>query len=426
MDGRKWIITTERYLSDNGLEAVKNSLVPPRSVAVSCIGSDMGKAVMVEKSSVTNQQINTIVVDEIKYNAEFVYYNLSARQEELKGIASGSATPILNKGHFSNVNILLPSKNDQNAIVDILRSIDDKIELNRQINQTLEEMAQAIFKSWFVDFEPVKAKIEAKANGQDPERAAMCAISGKTDAELDLLPHDQLAQLRATAALFPDELTDSELGLAPKGWEVKTVEDLSTIVAMGPFGSNIKVSTFVNEGVPVISGTHLNGTLLEDSEFNYVTESHAERLKKSVVYRGDVIFTHAGSIGQVAYIPDKSKYEKYVLSQRQFYMRPDSDQISSLFIVQYFKSHIGQHNLLANTSQVGVPSISRPVSYLRTIKLVVPGKELSDIYDGVVRPLHTAYTGNINQEKTLIVLRDTLLPKLLSGEIELAANPISS
>ena len=84
-------------------------------------------------------------------------------------------------------------------------------------------MAQAIFKSWFVDFEPVKAKIEAKANGQDPERAAMCAISGKTDAELNNLPPDQLDQLRATAALFPDELTDSELGLIPKGWEWSTL-----------------------------------------------------------------------------------------------------------------------------------------------------------------------------------------------------------
>ena len=106
-----------------------------------------------------------------------------------------------------------------------LQSIN-KIQLNRQINQTLEEMAQAIFKSWFVDFEPVKAKIEAKANGQDPERAAMCAISGKTDAELDHLPPDQLAQLRATAALFPDELTDSELGLIPKGWESDTIDDI--------------------------------------------------------------------------------------------------------------------------------------------------------------------------------------------------------
>jgi type I restriction enzyme S subunit len=254
----------------------------------------------------------------------------------------------------------------------------------------------------------------------------MCAISGKTEEELDQIPPGQLTQLRNTASLFPDELEESELGEKPKGWEVKTIEDLSTLVAMGPFGSNIKVSTFVDKGVPVISGKHLNRTLLEDSEFNYVTESHAERLKKSLVYRGDVVFTHAGSIGQVAYIPDKSKYEKYVLSQRQFYMRPDSDQISSLFIVQYFKSHIGQHNLLANTSQVGVPSISRPVSYLRTIKLVVPSKKMSDIYDCVVRSLHTAYTGNINQEKTLITLRDTLLPKLLSGEIEPGSDLISS
>ncbi|MCF6290041.1 MAG: restriction endonuclease subunit S, partial [Desulfobacterales bacterium] len=159
MDGRKWSDTTERYLSESGLGAVKNSLVPPRGVAVSCIGSDMGKVVMVAKPSVTNQQINTIIVDEEKFNAEFVYYNLSTRQDELKGIASGSATPILNKGHFSNVKVLLPNRKEQDTIVDILCSIDDKIELNRQINQTLEQIAQAIFKAWLVDFEPIKATI---------------------------------------------------------------------------------------------------------------------------------------------------------------------------------------------------------------------------------------------------------------------------
>ena len=218
-------------------------------------------------------------------NPRFVYYFFSSIAEMLKKMDVGAANPTLNRNHVHPLPIIWTSRENQNDIVEVLASIDDKIELNRRINQTLEEIAQAIFKSWFADFEPVKAKIEAKANGQDPERAAMCAISGKIDDELSHLFPAQLVQLRSIAALFPDELIDSELGSIPKGWEVKTVEELSSVVAMGPFGSNIKVSTFVDEGVPVISGKHLNGTLLEDSEFNYVTDGHAKILKdrKSVV-----------------------------------------------------------------------------------------------------------------------------------------------
>jgi type I restriction enzyme S subunit len=97
---------------------------------------------------------------------------------------------------------------------------------------------------------------------------------------------------------------------------------------MGPFGSSIKVETFVREGVPVISGQHLHSFMMEDSTFNFITLDHAERLKSANVARGDVVFTHAGNIGQVAYIPENSQYERYVISQRQFFMRCDRAQVT--------------------------------------------------------------------------------------------------
>ena len=90
--------------------------------------------------------------------------------------------------------------------------MDDKIQLNNQTNQTLESIAQAIFKSWFIDFEPVRAKIAAKQNGEDPEIAAMCVISGKSEEDLKKMAEEDFAELQATAALFPDELVESELG----------------------------------------------------------------------------------------------------------------------------------------------------------------------------------------------------------------------
>lgn len=156
-------------------------------------------------------------------------------------------------------------------------------------------------------------------------------------------------------------------------WRIATIGEIAEKVAMGPFGSSIKVETFVPTGVPVISGQHLHGCRLDESPgFNFITREHADRLKNANVQRGDVIFTHAGNIGQVALIPEESRYDSYVISQRQFYMRCKRDYVIPEFIVYYFKTGAGKHKLLANTSQVGVPSIAQPVSYLRTITIPFP------------------------------------------------------
>ena len=156
-------------------------------------------------------------------------------------------------------------------------------------------------------------------------------------------------------------------------WPVVTVENLSEKVAMGPFGSSIKVSTFVPDGVPIISGQHLHDVRVDDAPgFNFITHEHAKRLANANVRRGDVIFTHAGNIGQVAYVPECSRYDRYVISQRQFYMRCDSSKAVPEFVARYFTSAKGQHQLLANASQVGVPSIAQPVSYLRTLQVPLP------------------------------------------------------
>ncbi len=142
---------------------------------------------------------------------------------------------------------------------------------------------------------------------------------------------------------------------------------------MGPFGSSIKVETFVPEGVPVISGQHLRGFRVDDAPgFKFISPEHAQRLANANVYRGDIVFTHAGNIGQVAYIPEDSQFDRYVISQRQFYLRCDQSKALPEFVTLYFGSPEGQHQLLANTSQVGVPSIAQPVTYLRTIRIPLP------------------------------------------------------
>lgn len=307
-------------------------------------------------------------------DTDFLEYVLRSVRHEWR-ILEGQGAVFGNAQKDDLLKLLIPwpGEPERHAIAHILGTLDDKIELNRRMNQTLEAMAQALFKSWFVDFEPFR---------------------------------DQGMQ-------------DSPLGKIPVGWRVASIKDIAERVGMGPFGSSIKVETFVPEGVPIISGQHLNQTLLEDNHYNFITPLHAEVLKNSNVFRGDIIFTHAGNIGQVAYIPETSQYERYVISQRQFYLRCDLTKISPLFVVYFFKTPQGQHALLANTSSTGVPSISQPVSYLKTIKLVIPPKSLIYTFERIVREFHLKIANNISQSKTLSAIRDTLLPKLLSGEIQI-------
>ena len=168
-------------------------------------------------------------------------------------------------------------------------------------------------------------------------------------------------------------------------WTTATIDDISEKVAMGPFGSSIKVSTFVSEGIPIISGKHLHGFHVDDKPgFNFIGPAHAQKLANANVYRGDVVFTHRGNIGQVAFVPKDSEFHRYVISQSQFYMRCDLSRVIPEFVAMYFRSLEGQFKLLANSSQVGVPSIAQPVSYLRTIEIPLPSlpeqRAIADVF----------------------------------------------
>jgi type I restriction enzyme, S subunit len=157
-------------------------------------------------------------------------------------------------------------------------------------------------------------------------------------------------------------------------WLERPLAEIAEVVAMGPFGSSIRVDTFVEEpGIPVISGQHLHGFRLDPAPgFNYVTEEHADQLRRANVFPGDVVFTHAGNIKNVAYIPENVAFNRFVVSQRQFFVRPDRHVILPEFLTYFFRGPIGQHRLLANSVQTGVPSIAQPVSYIRTVKVPVP------------------------------------------------------
>ena len=337
--------------------------------------------------------------DPAKSDSLFLYYYFNSPDglHALDTIRRQVAVAGITGTDLSQLPLPQPTLEEQHAIGHVLGSLDDKIELNRRMNRTLEEMARTIFQDWFVDFGPTRAKME----GQEP-----------------YLPPELWD-------LFPDELVDSELGEVPEGWEIVRIEDVAERVAMGPFGSSIKVSTFVDSGVPIISGQHLNGMLLEDRDYRFITEDHADRLARSNVQQGDIVFTHAGNIGQTTYIPNTAQYDRYIISQRQFYLRCDTSKISPLFVVHFFKTPEGQHQLLANTSSTGVPSIARPVSYLRSIMFCMPPKDLWTVWDKATGGFYRAVARNNREIITLASQRDALLPKLVSGKIQVVETKIT-
>ena len=155
------------------------------------------------------------------------------------------------------------------------------------------------------------------------------------------------------------------------GYETYRIADLIDEIAMGPFGSNIKVSCFVDSGVPVLNGSNLEGFSLSEKTFRYVTRKKADSLNKANAHRGDIVITHRGTLGQIVFIPQDSKYDRYVISQSQFRVRCN-DKVLPEYLVYYFHTPIGQHKLLSNASQVGVPALARPSSTFQQIAVVLP------------------------------------------------------
>lgn len=155
-------------------------------------------------------------------------------------------------------------------------------------------------------------------------------------------------------------------------WRTYKVEELIEEIAMGPFGSNIKVECFTDSGIPVLNGSNLFGFKLNEGSFNYVTEAKADSLGHSNAYRGDVVITHRGTLGQIVYIPYDSKFPRYVISQSQFRLRLNTSKVLPEFFVYFFHTRLGQYRLLANASQVGVPAIARPTSTFRKVEIELP------------------------------------------------------
>lgn len=185
-------------------------------------------------------------------------------------------------------------------------------------------------------------------------------------------------------------------------YETYRVADLIDEIAMGPFGSNIKVSCFVDSGVPVLNGSNLEGFSLSEKAFRYVTEEKADSLNKANAHRGDIVITHRGTLGQIVFIPQDSRYDRYVISQSQFRVRCN-DKVLPEYLVYYFHTPIGQYKLLSNASQVGVPALARPSSTFQQIEVTLPElsiqKRVVEIITTIQRKIENNQELNDNLEQ---------------------------
>jgi type I restriction enzyme S subunit len=303
----------------------------------------------------------------------------------------------LNLKDIRSLPIPIAPQTERDAIVETASALENKINLNHQINQTLEQMAQAIFKSWFVNFEPVKAKIAAlKAGGSDEDAllAAMQAISGKGETELTRLQAEQpeqYAELRATAELFPSAMQDSELGEIPEGWSVPSFEDI-TVAKQGKYLAKDKMSPTISpdSNVPVWGGNGILG------------------YTKSCSYPAPVILmTCRGSnCGLIRH----TESEAWV-SNNAFACSP---RIGSVwFLLTYFNAS-SFDDCISGSAQ---PQIT--YSALRSKRLAIPiHEETCKRYSALIQAMFDQIIHLRNEALSLENLRDALLPKLLTGELK--------
>lgn len=186
--------------------------------------------------------------------------------------------------------------------------------------------------------------------------------------------------------------------------ETIKLESVITDIAAGPFGSNLKVSCFVDYGFPIIDGANLKGFKVTDNVTKFVTEEKARSLHRSIAKRNDVIVTISGTLGQIAYIPENSMFEEYLCSQRQFRVSFDTERVFVPYLVYYFHSREGQHKILSFANQTGVPALSQPLKNFRNIEVDLPDidtqKQIASVMlslDDKIE-LNTAINENLEQQ----------------------------
>lgn len=322
--------------------------------------------------------------------------------------ANTTVQKTLNLADVKRIPIPLPPEHVRRSIESVFSSLDDKIDLNRRISQDLEAMAQAIFKSWFVDFDVVKAKIAAIKQGEDPQRAAMRVISGKTDAELDEMPREHHDQLAITAALFPDAMEDSELEAIPKGWEASTISEMVEIA--GGATPATKNESYWNPpehfwtSPKDLSGAQSPVLLATEKR---ISSAGLSRIGSGLLPKGTLLMSSRAPIGYLAItqIP-------VAINQGYIAMLPGG-KLPPLYLLMWCQQHMEEIKGQANGSTF--MEISKKA--FRPMPVIYPGSDLISRFVEAATPLFEKLVAGVKESSQLAELRNALLPRLLSGEL---------
>ncbi|WP_447034933.1 restriction endonuclease subunit S [Vibrio alginolyticus] len=346
------------------------------------------------------QDMVAIRADTTKVYPKYLFALLrsQASQQKILNMHVGSLIPHFKKGDFGNLYFELPEDLEyQKKVGDAYFDFCLKIESNNQLNQTLEEMAQAIFKSWFVDFEPVKAKM----NGEQPE--GMDAV---------------------TASLFPEKLVYTDAGELPEGWKLVPVGELLDKTIGGDWGKEVPDEKHTEE-VRIVRGTDipkLHGGAIESVPVRYV---ESKKLKTRKLERGDIVIEVSGGskdqpTGRSLFISDNILKRLEMPSEPASFCRrfkPKSYEIGLLLAVHFQLMYQAGKTWEYQNQSTGISNFQTKY-FLEAEHVVIPSDDVLDVFVKQVSPMMDMIHSNQNIE--LAKLRDTLLPKLLSGEIELA------
>ena len=366
------IYSTEKTITDSGLNNSSAKWIAPNTVTVAMYGATAGKSCIVKVPMTTNQACCNLTINDEVADYEFVYYTLKNDYTTLASLANGGAQQNLNAQIIKDYVLKMPSLADQRRIASILSSLDRKIELNNKINADLEEMAQAIFKNWFVDFEPFK--------------------DGK--------------------------FVDSELGMIPEGWKVSQIADIPHILETGkrPKGGAVE------KGIPSVGAEHVKGMCAYDySKTKYINCEFAAKLKTGKINGYELmVYKDGGKPGY--FIPNFSifgegyPFENCYLNEHVFKLDFNGNKGFNIFCYFFFKTEQIMSYFNAQGAKAAIPGINK--KDVENIYILSPENESVIKFGEFAYPLFKQMLKNAIENSRLSLLRDTLLPRLMSGELE--------
>ena len=315
----------------------------------------------------------------------YLKYVLLAERNSFLRFASGTTHQTIYFPEVKAFHLALPPLHIQNAIAETLSSLDDRISVLRETNATLEAIAQALFKSWFVDFDPVRAKLAGLApEGMD----------------------------ETTAALFPDAFEESALGLVPKGWQMRPIGGVVEGVYDGPHATPPEA-----DAGPVFLGIkNLTGTALDFNDIRHINEADwAKWTKRVTPQAGDIVFSYEATLGFFALIPPDLRC---CLGRRLALIRPKSEQGAGHFWFHQFVAAPFQALLTKHTIQ-GATVNRIALKEFPSYPVLMPPLPLQMAFHEVASSVWAKIQRNQAQAQTLAALRDALLPRLISGQLRL-------